>query len=297
MTTAIGGLRNVHRWGVATREQLTAAGISGPTISRRVERGEWRRMHEAVYFIWDGKASLNARAYGALLAAGDEAAISHRTAAEIDRMLDPEKTPGPIHITLPRRSQQQLDDVQIHRAIDLTPSQLTKGQILRRTKPVRTITDLAATSDEATLQRALNEASFLGIVDLEELAAAAHSVRRGKRKLERALNDAARTRNPLEDRFYRILRQAKLPPPLANFRLGPYVPDFWWPDHNLIAETDGWAGHGHSFARLKDRRRDAYFMGRQIHTHRIPKRQLEREPFHMVAEIAAAIAVRATARR
>ena len=283
-------LRSVagRQWGVVTRKQLEEVRVSDGTIERRVESGAWRRMHRAVYFVRDGEPSLRANAFAALAALGDEAMLSDRTAAELDRLLDPR--PGPIHVTA--NTKHRLDGVIIHRR-QIPISQVTKGQVLRRTTTVRTILDLAATADEATVRRALNEACHLGIVDLDELRGLTETVRRGKRILQRALNDAARTTNHLEDRFYAILRAAKLPPPIGQYRIGPYIPDFYWPDHKLIVETDGWAGHGHSFARLRDRRRDAYFKGRNIHTHRVPRRQLEGNPFHMVAELAVEIASRA----
>lgn len=39
--------------------------------------------------------------------------------------------------------------------------------------------------------------------------------------------------------------------------MGPYRPDFAWPDRKLIAEADGWESHGTRKAFEADRRKDA----------------------------------------
>src|SRR5687767_8470551 len=78
-----------RQWDVVTREQLEAARIASRTISRRVESGVWKRLHPSVYFVGSGEPCLRARAFAALTAAGEDAGISDRTAAELDRMLDP----------------------------------------------------------------------------------------------------------------------------------------------------------------------------------------------------------------
>ena len=36
-----------------------------------------------------------------------------------------------------------------------------------------------------------------------------------------------------------LLRNAGLPEPLVNRRIGPYVVDFAWPRLGLVVETDG----------------------------------------------------------
>lgn len=53
------------------------------------------------------------------------------------------------------------------------------------------------------------------------------------------------------------MREARPPPPHANRSLGPYEADFHWPEHRLIAETDGRAHHARRKAFAKDRVRDA----------------------------------------
>ena len=279
------------QWGVVTRRQLLEAGVSASSIKRRLARGELRRLHPGVYFVGHGEPCLRARAFAALAASEKPAAISHRTSAEIDKLLDPR--PGPIHITVAGRTNQKLEGVRIHSTKQLPPSQLTQGQILRRTTTARTIADLARTENEATVQRALNHGTFLGVVELDAIRAQLTTMRRGKTRLARALANATRARSELEDRFFALVKAAQLPPPVGNFRIGPYVVDFYWPDLGLVVEIDG-AGHENDPAQAHDARKDAYVKGLGLRVERVPRRTLEHHPYLVVAELSAAIARRAS---
>src|SRR4051794_40009977 len=65
-----------------SRDQLRACGVSENTYKRRVRSGMWTEPHPGVIALgWSG--SVSQRRGAALLAAGDEAALSHRAAAAI----------------------------------------------------------------------------------------------------------------------------------------------------------------------------------------------------------------------
>ena len=60
----------------------------------------------------------------------------------------------------------------------------------------------------------------------------------------------------------RLVRSADLPQPRCNKPLhapdhGECKPDFHWPAHNLIVETDGWESHRTLAAFRNDRAKDA----------------------------------------
>jgi very-short-patch-repair endonuclease len=280
-----------EQWGVVTRSQLLEAGVSASSIKRRLASGDLRRLHPAVYFVGHGEPCLRARAFAALAASEKPAALSHRTSAEIHELLDPR--PGPIHITVVGRTNQKLSGVRIHTTKHLPPSQVTKDRILRRTTTARTIADLAATTNDATVQRALNHGTFLGIVELDVVRAQLPTMRRGKTRLVRAIANATRARSGLEDRFYSLVKAAELPPPVGNFRIGPYVVDFYWPDLGLVVEIDG-PGHENDPAQAHDARKDAYLKGLGLQVERVPRRRLDHHPYLVVAELSAAIARRAS---
>src|SRR4051812_26713904 len=51
------------------------------------------------------------------------------------------------------------------------------------------------------------------------------------------------TRSELEDRFYELVDEAGLPRPLVNQTVEGYEVDFFWPELDLIIETDGRDAH------------------------------------------------------
>jgi hypothetical protein len=97
-----------------------------------------------------------------------------------------------------------------------------------------------------------------------EDAIARSSGHRGTRSLKEAIcrHDPKWTRTDLEAWFLAIVRGAGMPEPMVNSSLAapdhPRLdPDFCWPSHRLIAETDGWETHRTRAAFEADRRRDA----------------------------------------
>lgn len=90
--------------GIVTREQALAAGLTPGQVRGRVRHGRWTALFRGVYATHVGPLTREAELHAALLAAGDDAALSHATAAEIWR-LDPfaERDPeAPIHVTRTR---------------------------------------------------------------------------------------------------------------------------------------------------------------------------------------------------
>src|SRR5690242_18873950 len=77
------------RWGVFTRDELRAAGLSDTGIARRVKTGELHRMYRDVYSVAPPVLLRpEARWRGAVLACGPDAALSHRSAAVFWELLE-----------------------------------------------------------------------------------------------------------------------------------------------------------------------------------------------------------------
>src|SRR4051794_28690444 len=72
--------------GVAERGQLLAAGLSERVIDHRLRTGRYRRIHRRVYSL--GPLSMRGRLIAALLAGGDDAALSHASALNPYRLMD-----------------------------------------------------------------------------------------------------------------------------------------------------------------------------------------------------------------
>ncbi len=71
------------RFGLVTTTELLAAGLSSPAITKRVARGALRRWYPGVYSYGPADLSREAEWMAAVLAAGDGAVLSHRSAAAL----------------------------------------------------------------------------------------------------------------------------------------------------------------------------------------------------------------------
>jgi very-short-patch-repair endonuclease len=85
------------------------------------------------------------------------------------------------------------------------------------------------------------------------------------------------------------VRQAGLPQPQTNVRLGRYEADFLWAAEKVIVEVDSWRYHGNPRAFERDRRKDLALQTAGYQVIRITAKQLELEPYVIVAQIARAL--------
>jgi very-short-patch-repair endonuclease len=101
------------------------------------------------------------------------------------------------------------------------------------------------------------------------------------------------TRSEAERRLLSLIRDAGLPAPRTNVRIGPYEVDMLWPAARLIVEVDGYAYHASRAAFERDRARDAELQARGYRVIRITWRQIEATAHAVVARLAAALAIAA----
>lgn len=171
---------------------------------------------------------------------------------------------GPTDVTT-LRATHSMPGVRVHRTATLDPTDITREPGgLPLTTVARTLADLAGTLAPHRLERLCHRAQHLRLLDAAVLDA---KPTRGSRALANALAtlhraDAQITRSELEERFLALVAEAQLPPPLVNTHVAGHEVDFLWPEHRLIAETDGAATHLTPTAFEADRRRDA-----QLQTH------------------------------
>jgi len=128
------------------------------------------------------------------------------------------------------------------------------------TSLVRTFIDIAPRLGRGDLERAVNEADRLGLIDPEALldALTLHPGKRGIGRLRELLSERAfrLTDSELERRFLRLVSEAGLPLPLTQQRLNGFRVDFLWPELKLVVETDGLRYHRTAGQQAKDRLRD-----------------------------------------
>jgi Transcriptional regulator, AbiEi antitoxin len=72
-----------YQHGIVARRQLLELGLSSDQIGRRVRRGSLHVVQRGVYAVGHSVISVCGRWLAAVLTYGDDAALSHRSAAEL----------------------------------------------------------------------------------------------------------------------------------------------------------------------------------------------------------------------
>lgn len=148
------------------------------------------------------------------------------------------------------------------------------------TDPVSTLVDLAACAPEWQLERSINEADRLDLVDPEALRAQVVLLPRrpGLARLRRLLGCDPLTDTGLERKFLAIVRAAKLPLPETQARVSGYRVDFFWRDLGLVVEADGWRYHRTPGEQTTDHRRDQAHARAALTTLRFSESQIRYRP-------------------
>ena len=228
------------QWGVVSLAQLRALGIDRGAVAWRVRHGRLHRLHRGVFAVGHRRLTREGAYLAAVMACGEGAVLSHRSAAHHWGLLRSEGRL--VDVSVPRARRQRAG-IRLHRPRSLDAQATTTHQGIAITTVPRTITDLP----RHHRARALAQAERLRL-DVGHHAAPDQT--------------QALTRSELERRFLELLHRAGLPPPLVNASLdaqdhGRLEVDFHWPGHRLIVETDGFEAHGTPTAFTTDRRRDA----------------------------------------
>src|SRR5688572_26177520 len=79
------------QYGVVTWQQLAALGMPRGRVDWRLAAGRLHRLHPGVYAVGHRAPRRKARWLAAVLACGDGAVLSHRSAAALWRLIDRER--------------------------------------------------------------------------------------------------------------------------------------------------------------------------------------------------------------
>jgi predicted transcriptional regulator of viral defense system len=143
--------------GIVGRSQLLSAGVDRWAIDRAVRSGRLHSIHPGVYATQAPElATEDALLIAALLAAGDDAVLSHGTAAWRWQLIP--APPTTIELAVPHRRKPPRG-VTLHRS-HFRPGDLFLDARFPRTSVPRTLLDLAARYDQRALLKALAEAEF-----------------------------------------------------------------------------------------------------------------------------------------
>jgi very-short-patch-repair endonuclease len=258
--------------GVIARWQAETAGLAPDFLRSKLRGGRWQPLYRGVYAAFTGEPPRVAWQWAALLRVGEGAALSHYTAAEIDRLTD--RVSNAIHVTIEHDRRVQLGQeaptpsaprIVLHRS----------GRIAASRHPARTpprtripetvidLTQLAVNFDDVLAW--LSRACGRGLTTPEHLRSAVAGKRkiRWRREILVALDDvAAGAHSPLEHHFVHSVERAHgLPKAKRQVQLttqtGRRYLDNLYAAYSVGVELDGQAYHPPE-TRWDDQHRDNY---------------------------------------
>jgi predicted transcriptional regulator of viral defense system len=277
------------QYGVISQRQMGGLGYSEGAIARAEIAGRLHRMHHGVYAVGHPAPSRHGRYLAAVLACGEGALISHGSAAWLWG-LSPEYLVR-AEVTVPARGHNRAAICRHHSTI-LEESDRAVCDGVPTTAVPRTLLDLAATPSGNRLERVIEKAERLGLLDLGAIDDLVQRSGRhaGRKRLRAALaiyRDPAMTRSRLERLFIDLVRRARLPRPAINTFVAGHEIDAYWERERFAVELDGYETHGTRAAFERDpvRIEDLKLAG--IDAIRITARRVEREPDRVAARLRA----------
>jgi very-short-patch-repair endonuclease len=157
-----------------------------------------------------------------------------------------------------------------------------------------TLIDLATLLGDDQLDRAVNEADRLDLIDPEALRSALDSSPRrpALARLRSLLDDRTftLTDSVLERWFLELVREAGLQRPRTRAIVNGYRVDFHWPDLGLVVETDGLRYHRTPTQQTRDHRRDQAHTAAGLTPLRFTHAQIHFEAPHVEAVLTAVAA-------
>jgi very-short-patch-repair endonuclease len=219
----------------------------------------------------------------AVLACGEGAMLSHRSAAALWGF--GEETPGVIDISIARHSTLRRPGIRIHDRAGIRTRDIATRLNIPLTESVRTFLDLATVAGSKTVERAINEADKLDVIDADTLRRTLddYSGQPGVCLLRRILDEHTfrLSDDELERLFRPIAAAAGLAVPLTKQMVNEFEVDFFWPDLGLVVETDGWRYHRTPSAQTRDALRFQAHTAAGLTPLRFSHHQVKHEPTHV----------------
>jgi very-short-patch-repair endonuclease len=255
------------------------------TIEHRLATGRLHLIARGVYAVGRRELTQHGRWMAAVLVCGVGSALSHRSAGELWGIGREEK--GRIDVTVPRRCTSKRPGLRVHGRSSLAGRSIVRRHGIPVTTPVQTLIDLATELKLLRLERAVNEADKLDLVDPETLRREldGHVGMPGVKTL-RTMLDRHTFRlsdSDLEVLFRPLARAAAFPSPHSKYWVLGHEVDFWFPEQGLVVETDGLRYHRTPAQQARAVKRDQKHQAAGLRVLRFTHWQIAHEPNEVTA--------------
>jgi hypothetical protein len=289
--------------GVVSTRQLAELGYTRSSASKANGVGRIHRVYRGVYAVghedltWDGwcMAAVLAAAPARVAKGHQPIVAGHRSAAwlwDVARY-----RPQTIEVTAPKPRRSRRPYV-VHCAVLVRDERAVRDGI-PVTSLARTYLDLAATERPRTVERMLERAADLHLLDLGPVREilARHPDHPGAPKLAAALEiyrpKRKFTRSEFERRFLEVVHEAGLPEPAMNVFVAGHELDAYWAAECFGVELDSYKTHGSRLSFEDDPVRIDDFLHAGIVVTRVTETRLAREPQAVIASLRRHLAKRA----
>ncbi len=278
--------------GLVDRDEAIRLGGSAHVVRHRLRTGRWAELHPGVYYLNVTPVTRRTVVLAAQMAAGPEAVVSHRTAAQLHEL---EGVYGQtIDITVPYEESPEPEGVILHRT--RRPLDAVVVDSIRTTTVERTSLDLAVMLGDRGLERVVASGVRKGLTTVEALDA--HVGLRGgrgvggTRRLRRVLRvvDGDKSGSVAEIDLGQLIRTAPVPTPVQQLRIllpdgANSYPDFSWPDRMRIVEVDGFEAHSTPEQLAHDLHRQNQLLELGWEIRRFPASKVRLQPEEVIAEL------------
>lgn len=241
--------------GLASSGELCAAGVHRNWIRRQVRAGRLQEPLPGVVALDGLDWTLPNRIAAALLFAGLDAAVDHRTAAHLWELAPEPATDEPIRVAIPHGRW-----AKVHRSVVVRQRQREPALQLGGfpvVPPAEALIAMAADTEPDRVRLAALEAHRRELLVPENLLRAPTTSLPLLRQIVAEARAGAISGG--EAKYWRLLKQAGLPLPELNARLltarGPFWVDALWRELRLGVEVDGRSVHTQTDAFEADRQR------------------------------------------
>lgn len=278
-----------RQYGVVTRLQLFGLGYTERMIDHALSTGRLQAWHRSVLAVGHRPLGRHSLCMASVLFRGEGALVSYQSAVwlwGLEPWLE-----VPVHVSVPWRGHSQ-DAIALHHCPALRDEDSAMTERIPVTAVPRTLLDYASVAKPYRLERAIDQADRLKLLDLAavENITEAVSGHRGSRRLRNAVSiyhEVGFTRSGGEKRMLAVLADAGVRRPAVNTFVDGYELDFFWDRERFAVELDSWEHHRtrRSFEADRTRQEELAMVG--IEMIRITGRRLKEEPHQVARRISA----------